>query len=168
MGSLFYALLNGWYIGQWADYSSCLTSAADSQYVLATVKGDYNGPIKFTRGGIGKFTDGFSTRMGLCFPKQCTLKEVEDFTSELISGYATGVGWENVKVEYHDASKYDAAQTETLASGTVLFGVTMLLALCLAAVGTTIELTSIGDRQDVKDDIDSNILYEAAKFRRLT
>lgn len=71
-GSLFYALLNGWYLGQWADYSSCLADATDSQYVLATVNGNYSGNYQFTRGGIGRFTDGLSTRMGLCFPKQCT------------------------------------------------------------------------------------------------
>ena len=76
MGSVFYALVNGWYLGQWADYSSCLVAAADSQYVLATVRGTYTGQIEFTRGGIGKYTDGFTTRMGLCFPKQCTVKEV--------------------------------------------------------------------------------------------
>jgi hypothetical protein len=29
-GSVFYGLLNGWYIGQWADYSSCLADASDS------------------------------------------------------------------------------------------------------------------------------------------
>jgi hypothetical protein len=23
-GSIFYALMNGWYLGQWADYSTCL------------------------------------------------------------------------------------------------------------------------------------------------
>jgi len=40
VSSLFYALVNGWYLGQWADYSSCLTDAANSQYILATVKGN--------------------------------------------------------------------------------------------------------------------------------
>jgi hypothetical protein len=92
-GSMFYALLNGWYLGQWADYSSCLTDADDSQYILATVTGNYTGPMEFTRGGTGKFSDGFSTRMGLCFPKQCTPDEVSYYTSDLIKGYAEGVGW---------------------------------------------------------------------------
>ena len=68
-GSLFYALVNGWYLGQWADYSSCLADATDSQYLLASVRGTYQGDIEFTRGGVGKFTDGFQTKMGLCFPK---------------------------------------------------------------------------------------------------
>ena len=111
-GSIFYALVNGWYIGQWADYSSCLADASDSQYVLATVKGKYTGPVEFTRGGIGKYTDGQGTRMGLCFPKQCTMDEVRYFTEDLITGYATGVGWTDVSVEYHDASNYDLAQTD--------------------------------------------------------
>ena len=68
-GSIFYALLNGWYLGQWADYSSCIADATDAQYILATVKGNYNGPYHFTRGGEGKYTDGLNTNMGLCFPK---------------------------------------------------------------------------------------------------
>lgn len=50
-GSFFYALVNGWYLGQWADYSSCLGDASDSQYFLATVNGDYGGPFEFSRGG---------------------------------------------------------------------------------------------------------------------
>ena len=108
-GSVFYALVNGWYIGQWADYSSCLSDASDSQYLLATVSGDYEGQIEFTRGGIGKFSNGFGTRMGLCFPKQCTVDEVRDFTSGLITGYAEGVGWKNVQIDYHPASVYDLA-----------------------------------------------------------
>ena len=29
-GSLFYILVNGWYLGQWADYSSCLVDAFDA------------------------------------------------------------------------------------------------------------------------------------------
>lgn len=103
-GSLFYALLNGWYLGQWADYSSCLMDASDSQYVLATVSGNYSGPYHFTRGGEGKFTDGLETKMGLCFPKQCTKEEVEYFTHDLIQGYASGVGWSNINIDYHTAS----------------------------------------------------------------
>ena len=108
-GSVFYALVNGWYIGQWADYSSCLSDAADSQYLLATVSGTYDGKIEFTRGGMGKFSNGFGTRMGLCFPKQCTVDEVRYFTQDLIVGYAEGVGWKDVKVDYHPASVYDLA-----------------------------------------------------------
>jgi len=106
-GSLFYMIVNGWYIGQWADYSSCLKDASDSQYILATVSGDYTGPQPFTRGGQGKFTDGLTTRMGLCFPKQCTKQEVRYFTSELIEGYAKGAGWENVQIDYHMASQFN-------------------------------------------------------------
>ena len=32
-----------------------------------------------------------------------------DFTEDLITGYATGVGWTNVKIDYHPASVYDLA-----------------------------------------------------------
>ena len=84
IGSIFYALVNGWYLGEWADYSSCLADAKDAQYVMATVTGNYKGTVDFTRGGVGKYTNGFSTRMGLCFPKQCTIDEVRYFTENLI------------------------------------------------------------------------------------
>jgi hypothetical protein len=83
-----------------------LTDAANSQYVLATVKGnlDPNQKIQFTRGGQGKYSGGFTTSMGLCFPKQCTLEEVQFFTKDLIFNYATGVGWTNITVEYNAVS----------------------------------------------------------------
>ncbi len=48
IGSIFYALVNVWYLGEWADYSSCLADAADIQYVLATVRGTYDGTVAFT------------------------------------------------------------------------------------------------------------------------
>jgi hypothetical protein len=71
------------------------------------VHGTYEGPFEFSRGGQGKYTDGFTTHMGLCFPKQCTKAEVQSYTEELISGYATGIGWKVDKVTYHDASVHD-------------------------------------------------------------
>jgi hypothetical protein len=166
-GSIFYALVNGWYIGQWADYSSCLADAADSQYVLATVKGTYNGQIEFTRGGIGKFSNGFGTRMGLCFPKQCTLDEVRYFTEDLIKGYATGVGWSDVSVEYHPASNYDQTQTSEMQNGTKAFGCIIATAFLMVATGTLIEMTTIGDIDEMKRSKNKDALYEASKFRRV-
>ena len=71
MGTVLYVLFNGWYLGQWADYSSCLRDATNSQYVLADIQGTYKGDVEFTRGGYGKFSPNLSTRIGLCFPKQC-------------------------------------------------------------------------------------------------
>ena len=68
-GSLIYALVNGWYLGQWADYSSCMDGPTDSQYILATVKGEVDEYNRFSKGGMGKYTNGVDTRMGLCFPK---------------------------------------------------------------------------------------------------
>jgi hypothetical protein len=59
-GSFFYIILNGWYLGQLGDFSSCEQSTTNGQYVLATVKGDYAGTFPFTRGSFGKYLD-FST-----------------------------------------------------------------------------------------------------------
>ena len=105
--------------------------------------------------------------MGLCFPKQCTLDEVRYFTEELITGYATGVGWTEVSVDYHAASNYDLAQTDTTKTGTIIFGCVLVTALLLVVVGTFIEMTTIGDTDEMKRSENKDALYEAAKFRRM-
>ena len=58
--SIFYFLVNGWYLGQLGDYASCRTFTNNGQYVLATIKGDYSADYPFTRGSYGKYID-FST-----------------------------------------------------------------------------------------------------------
>ena len=57
-GSLFYILTNGWYLGQWGDYSSCEYDSVVGAYSLASVQGTYNGTFEFSRGGYGKYTNG--------------------------------------------------------------------------------------------------------------
>jgi hypothetical protein len=42
MGSIFYVLLNGWYLGSWGDYTSCVSDATFGQYVLVTIEGQYD------------------------------------------------------------------------------------------------------------------------------
>ena len=144
--------------------------ATDSQYVLATVNGDYGGPFEFSRGGFGKYTGGFATHMGLCFPKQCTLAEVEGYTKELIEGYAVGIGWSNVQLSYHAASDHDALQTapENYSKSAlyVLAGI-MGLALIAVMVGSCIEASTFGDREEVSNAVDADALHQAAQFRRL-
>ena len=41
-GSIFYVLLNGWYLGAWGDYGSCVADATYGQYVLVTMEGNYD------------------------------------------------------------------------------------------------------------------------------
>jgi hypothetical protein len=50
-----YFIMNGLYLGQYGDYASCQTSAKDSQFLLATVTGQYDGPFPFDRGVFGKY-----------------------------------------------------------------------------------------------------------------
>ena len=50
-GSIFYVILNGWYLGQWGDYDACASDTTYGQFVLATINGDYVGPVIFPRGG---------------------------------------------------------------------------------------------------------------------
>jgi len=35
MGSIYYALANGWYLGQMGDYATCHGEATNGQFVLA-------------------------------------------------------------------------------------------------------------------------------------
>lgn len=105
--------------------------------------------------------------MGLCFPKQCSIDEVRYFTSDLITGYAEGVGWTNVKIDYHPASVYDLAQTDTTSGGAIVFGIVIATAFLLAGAGTLVEMSSFGDRKDIDAMEDKAALHEASKFRRL-
>jgi len=66
--SIFYFLVNGWYLGQLGDYSSCRTFTNNGEYILATINGEYSADYPFMRGSYGKYID-FSTQMGLCVPK---------------------------------------------------------------------------------------------------
>lgn len=145
--------------------------ATDSQYVLATVNGDYGGPFEFSRGGFGKYTGGFATHMGLCFPKQCTMDEVEGYTKELIKGYAEGIGWNNVVISYYAASDHDALQTvytdEKTSTGIVVLAGIMGLALIAVMVGSCIEASTFGDKEEVSNAVDADALHQAAQFRRL-
>jgi hypothetical protein len=68
MGSVFYFLVNGWYLGQLGDYASCRVSTTEGQYLLATISGEYTGSFPFTRGTYGKYYT-FSPQMGICVPK---------------------------------------------------------------------------------------------------
>lgn len=89
------------------------------------------------------------------------------FTEELITGYATGVGWRDVNVSY-TASSADNTKESSINAGTVV--VLLLLALALGAAGaaTLVELTTLGDRPEYKDKESAELLQEASKFRRLT
>ena len=53
--SIFYFLVNGWYLGQLGDYASCRTFTNNGQYVLATINGDYSADYPFTRASYGKY-----------------------------------------------------------------------------------------------------------------
>ena len=55
-----------------------------------------------------------------------------------------------------------------MASGTIVFGAVLLLAWGLVCAGTFVELTGCGDKPELKGKDESGLLYEAAKFRRLS
>jgi hypothetical protein len=58
-------------------------------------------------------------------------------------------------------------QTDKTQTGTIVFGCILVTALALVAVGTFIEMTSVGDTDEVKRADNKEALYEAAKFRRM-
>jgi len=93
--------------------------------------------------------------------------EVEGYTSELITGYAEGIGWTNVKLQYHPASQHDALQTEKTSTGIVVLAGIMGLVLIAVMVGSCIEASTFGDREEVSNAVDADALHQAAQFRRL-
>jgi hypothetical protein len=74
-------------------------------YTLATVNGNQTSDFEFSRGGYGKFTNGLSTSMGLCYPQNCNATQIRNYTEELITSYATGIGFENITISYYEASR---------------------------------------------------------------
>jgi len=77
--------------------------------------------------------------MGLCFPKQCSIPEIKDIMDELIIGFAQGVGWTNVSVDYDDSSKYADDSKSEMKAGAIIFGLIMAVAICLLVIGCTFE-----------------------------
>ena len=67
-GAIYYLLVNGWYLGAWGDFDSCINGDTTyGQYILVTINGIYNQSAIYTRGSIGRFSN-FSTNIGLCMP----------------------------------------------------------------------------------------------------
>ena len=85
LGSIFYVLLNGWYLGAWGDYGSCVADATYGQYVLVTMEGNYDqkNQATFTRGGLGKYKE-FATHVGMCVPMQCGEADLKTMDSHFL------------------------------------------------------------------------------------
>ena len=65
------------------------------------------------------------------------------------------------------ASNYDAAQSSTIQQGTFGFVGILLAAGALCVLGTTVEMSTWGDKKEFKSGENSELLHEAAKFRRV-
>ena len=158
--SIFYFLVNGWYLGQLGDYASCRTFTNNGQYVLATIKGDYTADYSFTRGSYGKYIP-FSTQMGLCIPKQCSIDNVKANIEPLLLRYAQEAHWENPTVEYSASWQYvhnESRAFDTVkAVGLGVFGVCLLI----VAIGSCVELSTIGDNPE----FDKEVLKELNRFK---
>ena len=158
---LFSVLVNGYYLGAWGDYGSCVSDAT-GQYIMVTINGQYNStnPL-FTRGAFGKYSN-FSSRIGLCMPIQCKeedLKKLDDYYIDM----AGNASWtkETVTVSYRFSSRDDTTQASLPMSG----GMSVVLAfiiimMILGIAGTCIELNKFGD----VPDLDYKKLNPAAKF----
>jgi len=165
--SLSYILTNGWYLGQWGDYSSCLYDSIEGAFTLATVNGKYGGEFEFSRGGYGYYTKGFSTAMGLCYPSNCNSTEIRGYTEELITSYATSIGWTDVTISYYEATRDFNQRLSVITPGVVILGIIILVAILAFGLGTLVEVSKYGDRSEVSGPEDKNALHEASKFRRL-
>lgn len=89
--------------------------------------------------------------MGLCFPKQCTLDEVQFFTKDLIYNYAAGVGWTNITVEYNAVSNDVDSQSQMTTGSYITFGI-LAIAFFFVIIGNIIELSTCGDQESLKEE----------------
>ena len=159
--SLFYFLVSGWYLGQLGDYASCRTYANNGQYMLATISGEYTADYTFTRGSYGKYFP-FSTQVGVCVPKQCTVDEVTQAISPLLIRYAEEAHWQNPTVLFEPSWDYVHTESRTFDSTGKIVGVCIFALLILAvAIGSCVEMTSIGD----DPEYDKEIIRELNKFK---
>ena len=160
-GSIFYVLVNGWYLGNWGDYGSCLSDATYGQYIMTTISGDYdqkNKPL-FTRGAYGKYSN-FTTRLGLCMPKQCKEADLEAMNEKYIN-MSLAANWTNPRVTYRFSSRDDAAMMAQPASaGLSIVLAAIIILMVLGIAGTIVELTRIGD----KPNLDYKRLDPVSKF----
>lgn len=161
MSSIFYLLLNGWYLGNWGDYGSCLADTSDGQFIMATVHGNYdqkNKPL-FTRGAYGKYSE-FTTRLGLCMPKTCTEADLQAM-SHKYTKMAEKANWTDTTVTYRFSSRDDEIMMSQPASaGLSIVLVAIIILMVLGIAGTCIELTKIGDI----DDLNYKRLEPVAQF----
>jgi hypothetical protein len=146
-GSIFYLLLNGWYLGAWGDYDSCIADATYGQYILVTIDGNYDTEhlALFTRGTIGKYKR-FSTNLGLCMPYQCQEADIDTMTPGF-TRMAENANWTDVTVSYRFSSRDDAAmQKQSAGVGTTIVTIAVLTMVGLGIAGTVVELTPLGDQ----------------------
>lgn len=66
--------------------------------MLATLTGNYKGSYSFDRGVFGKYLPTFSTQVGICAPKQCTVDNVTDAYMPLLRRYAEEAYWTEPEV----------------------------------------------------------------------
>ena len=160
INAAFYFLVNGWYLGQLGDYSSCRTFSQNGQYVLATVDGTYTGQNVFTRGSYGKYV-GFSTQMGLCVPEQCTEADIAKTIGPLIERYATNAHWENPKVTFYPSMNYVETESRAFSTGKIATLAVLGLLLLGVVIGSVVELSTIGDNPAYEKEV----LDELSRFR---
>ena len=51
LGTIFYALGNGKYMGSWGDYETCMMETTNGTFVLAQIDGTQANPEIYTRSG---------------------------------------------------------------------------------------------------------------------
>lgn len=163
-GSIFYVLLNGWYLGAWGDYGSCVADAKYGQYVLVTMEGDYDmqNQAVFTRGALGKYKR-FATHVGMCVPYQCSDVDMQSMNDHFMS-MAQNANWTDVSVSYKFSSRDDTEFNSKPSSvGMIVVLMFVAVMILVSVAGTIVELTKIGD----KKGLDYKRLNPVAKFQSI-
>ena len=141
-------LVNSIYPGQWGDYGTCVSDLG-GQYILATIKGNFNGNYVFSRAVEGKYLnngEGMTSIIGICMPKVCSYNDAKTFDATIIP-MMEGLKWSDVSVSYTMSSNFkESGISEAVPIGWNTFTwLTLLFFVLLGGAGAIFELTKIGD-----------------------
>ena len=143
----YFVLSTGKYLNNWGAYGSCIDSVEGGTYWMVTTTGGVQ--------GANDATANITYYTGLCVPKDCTSKDMEQL-DELFVGAAKFNNVTKPYVSYFSVTDYVAVQQGGLTTGEYIIWATVLLFCGLAGIGTIIHLTKLFDKQNVKESKNNN------------
>ena len=108
----------------------------------------------FARGGVGKYTGGMTTSIGLCMPKVCTEEDAKNMFGDLQKFGIETLGWDNATVNYSLSSENYENNYQSYPENNHCYIVLIVLATIhfgLMGAGIMVEITTKGDKMEYTD-----------------